>query len=109
MYFHNVCEVGLTKKAEPPPTRDVNRDSGTDSDNGGWLRRLVRHQRREHNNKMKNKILTLYIIIAVITFGHAWNRISPTLPPTAKDGVCFFSIASSALWPLYWSTVAWKS
>src|ERR1039457_136941 len=33
---------GLTKKAEPPPTRDVNRDSGTDSANGGWLRRLVR-------------------------------------------------------------------
>ena len=28
-----------TKKAEPPPTRDVNRDSGTDSANGGWLRR----------------------------------------------------------------------
>ena len=29
----------LTKKAEPPPTRDVNRDSGTASANGGWLRR----------------------------------------------------------------------
>jgi len=38
---------GLTKKAEPPPTRDVNRDSGTDSANGGWLRRLVR--RHGHN------------------------------------------------------------
>jgi hypothetical protein len=37
-------ECGLTKKAEPPPTRDVNRDSGTDSANGGWLRRLVRRQ-----------------------------------------------------------------
>jgi hypothetical protein len=35
---------GLTKKAEPPPTRDVNRDSGTDSANGSWLRRLVRHR-----------------------------------------------------------------
>jgi len=32
----------LTKKAEPPPTRGVNRDSGTASANGGWLRRLVR-------------------------------------------------------------------
>jgi hypothetical protein len=31
----------LTKKAEPPPTRGVNRDSGTDSANGGWLRRIV--------------------------------------------------------------------
>ena len=39
------CELAasrLTKKAEPPPTRGVNRDSGTDSANGGWLRRLVR-------------------------------------------------------------------
>jgi hypothetical protein len=35
---------GLTKKAEPPPTRDVSRDSGTDSANGGWLRRLVRRR-----------------------------------------------------------------
>ena len=33
---------GLTKKAEPPPTRDVNRESGTASANGGWLRRLRR-------------------------------------------------------------------
>ena len=33
---------GLTKKAEPLPTRGVNRDSGTASANGGWLRRLVR-------------------------------------------------------------------
>src|SRR5271166_2870200 len=36
--------VSLTKKAEPPPTCDVNRDSGTASANGGWLRRLVRHR-----------------------------------------------------------------
>jgi len=38
-------DLRLTKKAEPPPTRDANRDSGTESANGGWLRRLVRHQR----------------------------------------------------------------
>jgi len=47
--FKKRCEClkhtsSLTKKAEPPPTRDVNRDSGTDSANGGWLRRLVRHR-----------------------------------------------------------------
>ena len=36
----------LTKKAEPPPARDVNRDSGTASANGGWLRRLVRPRHR---------------------------------------------------------------
>jgi hypothetical protein len=49
----------LTKKAEPPPTRGVNRDSGTASANGGWLRRLVRHQRREIHNKIRQiKTLT---------------------------------------------------
>jgi hypothetical protein len=40
--FISACGCCLTKKAEPPPTRDVNRDSGTASANGGWLRRLVR-------------------------------------------------------------------
>src|SRR5882724_7705126 len=35
-----------TKKGEPPPTRDVNRDSGTASVNQRWLRRLVRRQCR---------------------------------------------------------------
>ena len=44
-------ECGLTKKAEPPPTCDVNRDSGTDSANGGWLRRLVRHQNPHNSQK----------------------------------------------------------
>src|SRR5271169_3610911 len=39
------CKRCLTKKAEPPPTRGVNRDSGTASANGGWLRRLVRLHR----------------------------------------------------------------
>jgi len=33
-----------TKKAEPPPTCDANRDSGTASANSGWLRRLVRRR-----------------------------------------------------------------
>jgi len=33
---------GLTKKAEPAPTSDVNRDSGTTSANGCRLRRLDR-------------------------------------------------------------------
>src|ERR1035437_6548789 len=42
MRFINAWRLCLTKKAEPPPTRDVNRDSGTASANGGWLRRLVR-------------------------------------------------------------------
>ena len=36
------AQMRLTKKAEPPPIRDVNRDSGTDSANGGCLWRLVK-------------------------------------------------------------------
>src|ERR1035438_2605432 len=47
--FHIKSSIGLTKKAEPPPTCDVNRDSGTDSANGGWLRRLVRHTVESHD------------------------------------------------------------
>jgi hypothetical protein len=43
--------IGLTKKAEPPPTRDVNRDSGTDRANGGWLRRLVRRRHVTKSNE----------------------------------------------------------
>ena len=50
--------VGLTKKAEPPPTRGVNRDSGTDSANGGWLRRLVRPIRRHLKYSQKHMIIT---------------------------------------------------
>jgi hypothetical protein len=49
---------GLTKKAEPPPARGVNRDSGTASANGGWLRRLVRplavFQSKPHKIKRRN-------------------------------------------------------
>src|SRR5476649_354472 len=41
----HIARSGLTKKAEPPPTRGVNRDSGTASANGGWLRRLVRRRK----------------------------------------------------------------
>jgi len=37
----HIVSCGLTKKAEPPPTRDVNRASETDRAKGGWLRRLV--------------------------------------------------------------------
>src|ERR1035438_8737164 len=42
-YCFSFC-ARLTKKAEPPPTHGVNRDSGTASANGGWLRRLVKRQ-----------------------------------------------------------------
>src|ERR1017187_2759507 len=42
LFVFYVMRSRLTIKAEPPPTRDMSRDSGTDSANGGWLRQLVR-------------------------------------------------------------------
>src|ERR1017187_3811947 len=53
--------IRLTKKAEPPPTRDVNRDSGTDSANGGWLRRLV----RPHGHIISRTIVPTYIFCSL--------------------------------------------
>jgi hypothetical protein len=46
-WFFVSCLLGVRQKPmhtipnveEPPPTCDVNRDSGTASANGGWLRR----------------------------------------------------------------------
>src|SRR5438309_6303604 len=58
LFFLRQCEkyastghiiLSPTKKVEPPPTRDVNRDSGTASANGGWLQRLVRRLVVNHN------------------------------------------------------------
>ena len=46
-------------KAEPQPNSDVNRASGTDSDTGCWLRRLVR--RRSHA-KSQSPDLVLQIV-----------------------------------------------
>ena len=40
-------ECDLTKKAEPPPTCDANRDSGTDSANGGWVSCWVLHSEQQ--------------------------------------------------------------
>jgi len=54
----------LTKKAEPPPTRDVNRDSGTASANGGWLRRFVRRHfpiRHFHNQSPVTDIAAINV------------------------------------------------
>src|ERR1039458_3354436 len=54
-HFIDCCS--LTKKAEPTPTRDVNRDSGTAMTNGGWLRRLVRAL-VNHNSKSMLRVMS---------------------------------------------------
>ncbi len=66
----HVMRIGLTKKAEPPPTCDVNRDSGTASANGGWLRRLVR--RLLHSLSMMN----------CLQQGHSPRRMRRLSPPS---------------------------
>jgi len=55
-YVLSISVSRLTIKAEPPPTRDVNRDSGTDRANGGWLRRLVRQHHRNLASCMTNNV-----------------------------------------------------
>jgi hypothetical protein len=64
LLIHGARERHLTKKAEPPPTRDVNRDSGTASANGGWLRRLVRCH--GHINSVLNPSADLNLVSAGI-------------------------------------------
>ena len=44
------CNHGQHEDPPTAPTRDVNRDSETDSANGGWLRRLVRHRVNAHKS-----------------------------------------------------------
>ena len=72
-WFINFCGVqcGLTKKAEPPPTRGVNRDSGTASANGGWLRRLVRQT--AHVSGLQSTEKTLPASSAMPLDDHACN------------------------------------
>jgi hypothetical protein len=52
--------VELAKKAEPPPTRDVNRDSGTASANGSgdWLDGNIKSMLKvSYPNLMTSKVL----------------------------------------------------
>jgi hypothetical protein len=77
--FVVIARVCLTKKAEPPPTHDVNRDSGTAMTNGGWLRRLVRHQRRKYNNHIRQ------IQSSLIVASHFWS--SETVAPACGFGL----------------------
>ena len=79
---------GLTKKAEPPPTRGVNRDSGTDSANGGWLRRLVRPQNR-HNSLLYHATHHHRIGVRVENVGvNRTQRSQPALALEINQHVC---------------------
>ena len=64
-------------KAEPQPTNDVNRASGTDSDNGCWLRRLVRRHGWIANHLIPN--LRFRLFQCAVDFAASrrveWNKI----------------------------------
>src|ERR1035441_1575847 len=72
---------GLTSKAEPPPTRGVNRDSGTDSANGGWLRRLVRQQRRHNSNQSHHGLASSFCLRAITSSAPATRSCALTNRP----------------------------
>lgn len=57
---------------------------------------------------MKTKLKVIYVLVAILTFGHAWHRdYSATLD---QSGTAYLAApVFAALWPLYWSTVAWQS
>jgi hypothetical protein len=79
-------------KAEPQPNYDVNRASGTDSDNGCWLRRLVRLRQWQLSHKILIGEIMAYalglltlLVIAVGAFEAArdWRDVPP-LPSTTQ-------------------------
>ena len=95
---------GLTKKAEPPPTRDVNRDSGTDSANGGWLRRLVR-PRYCHKSKITQASASLSLsqrTSSVCKFGTQKSRDQESYQRTASRACQAHTSRLSCCW-LVWS------
>ena len=59
----------------------------------------------------RSKIIAAYVAVAIITFGHAWNRDYSDNPDTAQKQSAALLAAPvvSALWPLYWSAFAWKN
>ncbi len=55
---------------------------------------------------MKKILITVYVVMVVVTFGHAWNR-DYDEHPDRHMAASTVAPVSAALWPLYWSTVAW--
>jgi len=55
-------------------------------------------------NLINKLLLAAYLLLSVPTFGHAWNR-NWSRAAIAGGGQLIASVAASAAWPLYWSTV----
>lgn len=58
----------------------------------------------------QKQIIAAYILIAVLTFGNAFNNIESTFkePLKSMDLIIYFSFVESVFWPLYWSVQLWK-
>ena len=64
---------------------------------------------------MKRKfIITVYLIIAIVTFGHAWTKQNWTTDLNGDKIYCpndlrgVGSFLSAMAWPFYWSTELWQ-
>jgi len=66
---------------------------------------------QDNKQERRKKIVTrflfgCYSIVAVFTFGHAWNRIDLKSRQQENIGRCIVGAPfCAALWPLYWSVV----
>ncbi len=49
--------------------------------------------------------LALYVGVAILTFGSAWQRVGNDQTPDVRG---FTTVICSAFWPLYWSEEAWR-
>jgi hypothetical protein len=66
----------------------VNRDSGTDRANGGWLRRLVRRHGKNHNENIRQRNLAVNATAIPMTTKYkiksGYKKISPAI---SRSGV----------------------
>lgn len=66
---------------------------------------------RQESNRSEEKpdrfwvLVTLYLVITIITFGHAWNQ---KYEYSGVENRMAASTMSAAFWPFYLSTQVWK-
>lgn len=54
-------------------------------------------------------LFAIYVLVAVVTFGHAWHRDYSQTTDGQVGGAMMAAPVCAALWPLYWSEVFWKN
>lgn len=68
------------------------------------------HDPDEKSARIITLCVLVYVLAAVVTFGHAAARTKRTMRPDGPDAVDRFSVGmfSAIGWPLYWSWSAWE-